>query len=116
MAVGRFSQFASLVTDSSKVPVTYDRYAASLWLKGVSTHGSYMLVAPYRVDLNAFEISRDMAPYAYLKEYFLDDSLSSYNRFNGYIPFVNEFYDQYRNDTEVRIVYSNGQTQIGFRP
>jgi hypothetical protein len=117
LAVGKFSQFAPIVTDSSRIPLTYDRYVAALWLKGVSTHSLNMLVAPYKVDVDSFEASREMSPYAYLKEYFLEDTGSrTYDKFNGYIPFVGKFFNQYRNSTEVQMIYSNGETQIGLKP
>jgi hypothetical protein len=115
-AVGKFSQFPSIVTDSSKMPVTYDRYVAALWLRESSTHGLRILVAPYAVSVDAFEASREMAPYAYLKEYFLEETIGvTYDKFYGYIPFVGKFFDLYKNSTGVQIIYSNGKSDIGYK-
>jgi hypothetical protein len=114
LAIGKFSQYPALITSSSNTPLTYDRYVASLWLKGVTVHGSSLLVAPDNVDINAFEASREMAPYAYLKEYFLDESTGHvYDKFSGYIPFIGGYYDQYENRTLVDVIYSNGNTELG---
>lgn len=117
LAVGKFSQYPPLITDSSNTPVTYPRYVAALWLKGETIHGSNMLVAPYQLDVNAFEASRDMAPYAFLKEYFIEELKGRvYDGFRGYIPFVGDYFDQYKNETDVHIIYSNGEVQIGYKP
>jgi ABC-type multidrug transport system fused ATPase/permease subunit len=117
LAVGKFSQYPPLITDSSNTPVTYPRYVAALWLKGETIHGSNMLVAPYQLDANAFEASRDMAPYAYLKEYFIEELKGRvYDGFRGYIPFVGDYFDQYKNGTDVHIIYSNGKVQVGYKP
>jgi hypothetical protein len=54
-----------------------------------------------------------MAPYAYLKEYFLDSE--PYDSFHGYVPFICEYYDQFQNSTEISKIYSNGKVEIGIR-
>lgn len=116
LATGKFAQYPTLVTDSSSNLVTYQRYTATLWLKAEATHGSNILVAPYTVDMDAFDASRCMAPYAYLKEYFLDETNGhSYDKFSGYIPFVGRFFDQYKDLPNVQIIYDNGDTQVGYK-
>jgi hypothetical protein len=88
-----------------------------LWLRENVANGSSFLVAPYRVDIGAFETSRDMATYGYLKEYYLDNSKGVfYEDFKGYIPFVGGFFDQYRNSSLVQIIYSNNYADVGYQP
>jgi len=113
LAAGKFSQFSPIVTDPTIAPVNYPRYVAASWLKERATHGSNMLVAPYTSDPSAFEASRDMAPYAYLRVYFLDTD--PYDMFSGYIPFVGGFFDQYKSEPDVQIIYSNGDVEVGVR-
>jgi hypothetical protein len=114
LAAGKFSQYPLIISDSTITPdVTYLRYTATLWLKNETVHGSNMLVAPYTSDIRAFDGARCMAPYAYLKEYFLDEA--AFDKFVGYIPFISEFYDQYKNLSNVQIIYSNGDTEIGYK-
>jgi len=114
LAAGKISQYPTFITDSSTLPLTHPGYIAALWLRSTTTHGENMLVADYRVDNNAFESSRSMAPYAYLKEYFLDESKGvTFANFNGYVPFVAGYFDQYRNSTRIQIIYSNGNVEIG---
>lgn len=116
LGVGKFSQYGAIVTDSSNIPLTHQRYVAAIWLKGDTVHGSRMLVAPGRGYADAFEGARSMAPYAYLKEYFLDNKTGVvYEGFSGYIPFIGEFYEQYRNSSHVITIYSNGNTDIGYK-
>ena len=115
LAAGKFSQYPSLITDQSSSPINYTRYIAAIWLKEEVPHGSIMLIAPYTSDNAAFEASRGMAPYAYLKEYFLDNTGHTFDKFSGYVPFVGEFFNQYRNSNDVSIIYSNGETQIGYK-
>ena len=116
LAAGKFSQYSLLISDSSITPaVTYPQYTAALWLKDNTIHGSSLLVAPFEVDNKAFEASRNMAPYAYLKEYFINDEKGrTYEKFSGYIPFVGEFFDQYKGSPNIQIIYSNGKIQIGY--
>jgi len=113
LAAGKFSQFSLIISDPTIAPVNYSRYVAASWLKEKTTHGSNMLVAPYTSDPDAFEASRDMAPYAYLMVYFLDTD--PYDKFSGYIPFVGEFFDQYISKPDVQIIYSNGEVEVGIR-
>ena len=117
LGAGKFSQYGTLVTDSSNIPLTHQRYVAAIWLKGNTIHGSRMLVAPDRGYADAFEGARSMAPYAYLKEYFLDNRTGvTYDKFtDGYIPFIAPYYDQYRNSTEINTIYSDGNTEIGYK-
>jgi len=57
-----------------------------------------------------------MAPYAYLREYFLNEKKGrSYDKFSGYIPFVGEYFDQYENSPNVQMIYSNGDTKVGYK-
>lgn len=117
-AAGKFSQYPLRMDDPNIVPsVTFQRYTAALWLKNETVHGSSMLVAPYTVDIVAFEASRSIAPYAYLKEYFLDETRykDQYDKFVGYIPFIGDFFDQYENSSSVNIIYSNGELEIGYK-
>ncbi len=116
LAAGKFSQYSSLITSTDHTPVTLDRYIASEWLKTASTHGSNMLVASYKVDNDGFEASRSMAPYAFLREYFLDDYHNfSLTQYYGYIPFVGSSYEKYSVDPQVGLIYSNGDTEIGYK-
>jgi len=117
LAAGKFSQYDRLVSDSTVTPnVTYPRYTASIWLRNETTHGSLLLVAPDRPDVESFDGSGCMAPYAYLKEYFLDESKGRvYNNFYGYIPFIGGFFDQYKNASNVQIIYSNGNVEVGYK-
>ena len=113
LAAGKFAQYGPIVTGSSDPPLTYNRYVSSQWLKLYSVHGSIILVAPSNKS-DAFEGSRSIAPYAYLKEYFLDEDVGRvYAKFRGYIPFIDEYFEQYRNLTGVNTIYSNGNTSIG---
>lgn len=50
-----------------------------------------------------------MAPYAYLKGYYLDEDRCDvqFNRFVGYISFVSDFYDNYKDLISVQIIYAN---------
>jgi len=115
-ALGKFSQYPTLITESTNTPVTYPRYIAALWLKQETVHGAYMLVAPYELDIDLFEASRDMAPYAYLKEYFLDETEGRlYHKFHGYIPLIGGFFDQYSDTLDVQLIYSNGDARIGYK-
>jgi LPXTG-motif cell wall-anchored protein len=114
LAAGKFAQYGTIVTGSSDLPLTYNRYVSSQWLKLYSVHGSPILVAPSN-ESDAFEGSRSIAPYAYLKEYFLDEEHGRiYAKFHGYIPFVDAYFEQYRNLTGVNTMYSNGNTSIGM--
>lgn len=114
LAAGNFAQHPLIFSDPTIIPdVTYSRYASTLWLKGETTHGSNMLVAPHTEDPRAFEASRSMAPYAYLRQYFGDEG--RYNGFNGYIPFIGGFFDQFNNLSSVDIIYNNGETRIGYK-
>lgn len=118
LAAGKFAQYGTIVTGSSDLPLTYNRYASSQWLKLYSIHGSRMLVAPSN-ESDAFEGSRSIAPYAYLKEYFLDEEQGrTYAKFQGYIPgyipFIDAYFEQYKNLTGVNTIYSNGNTSIGM--
>jgi len=116
LVAGKLSQSGSLDTNHADQPVTYTRYVAATWLKGVTVHGSNMFVAPFPIDSVGFEISRDMAPYAYLKEYFIDEERGHFlNSSTGYIPFVSYYFDGYRNSTSVQNIYSNGMVEIGHR-
>ena len=113
LSIGQFFQYPPLVNDPTMKPnISYTQYISTVWSKKCTNHGSALLVAPYTEDLDAFETSRNMAPYAYLECYFLD--WMSYDRFNGYIPFVEEFFEKFLNDSNVQVVYSNGGTQIGY--
>jgi LPXTG-motif cell wall-anchored protein len=114
LAVGKFAQYGPIVTGSSDLPLTYDRYVSSQWLKLCSVHGSIILVAPSN-ESDAFEGSRSIAPYAYLKEYFLDEERGrTYAKFYGYIPFIDAYFEQYKNLTGVNTMYCNGNTSIGM--
>lgn len=116
LATGKFAQYPTFVTDSSENPVTYQRYVAALWLKAEAPHGSLLLIAPYNADINAFEASRDMAPYAYLKEYFIDETRGHvYDGFVGYIPLIGDYYNQYWNRTDFQTIYSNGKVEVGYK-
>ena len=117
LAAGKFAQYNALVTDTANTPVTESRYMASTWLRDVSIHGSNMLIASYSIDNNAFEASRSMSPYAFLKEFFIDENENwSLADYTGYVPFVGEVYEQYNNGTShVNIIYSNGDTKLGFK-
>lgn len=116
LAAGKFSQYPLLISDPSIDPaVSYSRYTAALWLREEAIHGSNILVAPHDVDYEAFERSRNMAPYAYLKEYFLDEEKGrTYDNFGGYVPLVGGFFDQYIDLPNVQIIYSNGDAQLGY--
>ena len=114
LAAGKFAQYPIIISNSTIVPdVTYSRYTAALWLREEALHGSELLVAPYASDPKAFEASRNMAPYAYLRQYFGDEG--RYNRFNGYIPLIGGFFDQFNNLSSVNVVYNNGETSIGYK-
>lgn len=118
LAAGKFSQYPLIIEDPTIIPaVTFQRYIAALWLKNEAVHGSNMLVAPYTLDMEAFEGSRCMAPYAYLKEYFLYETQyeNQFDKFIGYIPFIGGFFDIYKNSSSVNIVYSNGNVEIGYK-
>jgi len=116
LAAGKFAQYPLAISDSTVAPlITYPRYVSTLWLKSEATAGFNLLVAPYSTDSRAFEISRNMAPYAYLKGYFLDEKGVTYEKFNGYIPLIGGFFDQYKNSLNVQIIYSNGDTEIGYK-
>ena len=113
LAAGKFSQYSPIVSDPEITPdLTYPRYMASLWLKEEATHGSNLLVAAYSSDPEAFQASRSMAPYAYLQEFFPEGR--SFDVFKGYIPFIDEYFDNYRNESGVQIIYSNGEVEIGY--
>jgi hypothetical protein len=113
LAAGKFAQYPLIVSDSAIIPdVTYSRYVGSLWLKQETIHGSNMLIAPYTADQKAFEASRSMAPYAYLRQFFGEET--EYESFNGYIPFVGSFFDKFNNSHGVNIIYNNGETKIGY--
>ena len=114
LAAGKFAQYGPIVTGSSDLPMTYNRYASSQWLKLYTVHNSTILVAPSN-ESDAFEGSRSIAPYAYLKEYFLDEERGRiYAKFHGYIPFIDAYFEQYRNLTGVNTMYSNGNSSIGM--
>jgi hypothetical protein len=114
-ALGKFSQYPILITEPTDTPVTYSRYIAALWLKEETVHGTNILVAP-ESNIDAFDASRCMAPYAYLKEYFLDETKGrTYEKFDGYVPFVGGFFDQYRYLPSVQIIYTDGDTEIGYK-
>jgi LPXTG-motif cell wall-anchored protein len=114
LAAGKFAQYGPIVTGSSDLPLTYNRYASSQWLKLYTVHNSTILVAPSN-ESDAFEGSRSIAPYAYLKEYFLDEERGRiYAKFHGYIPFIDAYFEQYKNLTGVNTMYSNGNTSIGM--
>lgn len=114
LAAGKFSQYPPRMDDPAITPdVTYQSYIAAIWLRNEAVHGFNMLVAPYASDIKAFEGSRNMAPYAYLREYYLDEA--SYDRFTGYIPFIGGFFDKYKNSFDVNIVYSNCDVEIGYK-
>jgi TRAP-type uncharacterized transport system fused permease subunit len=115
LAAGKFAQNSPLISDPAITPpVTYSRYMSALWLKEVTIHGSAILVAPYSEDLQAFESSRDIAPYAYLREYYLQES-AQYKNFNGYIAFLGEFFEQFRNNPNTQKIYTNGETDVGYK-
>ena len=115
LAAGKFAQYPRIISDPSIPPrVSYQQYVSALWLKNETIHGSLMLIAPPSEDNDAYETARSMAPYAYLRERFINEFFS-FDDFTGYIPFVGEFYDQYRNNTSVNIIYSNGGVQIGYK-
>lgn len=115
LALGKFAHNSPLISDASTAPpVTYSRYISALWLKEVTIHGAPILVAPYNEDPQAFESSRDIAPYAYLREYYLGDS-TQYVHFNGYIAFVGDFFEQFRGNPYTQKIYSNGETDIGYK-
>lgn len=116
LAAGKLSQFGPNFANPAGQPVTYTRYVAASWLKGVTVHGSNMLVAPFQVDMAGFEAARDMAPYAYLTEYFVDEVHGPYfSQFDGYVAFVGSYYDQYANSTKIQIVYNNGLVEVGSK-
>jgi hypothetical protein len=119
LAAGKFSQYPLKMDNPAIVPsVTFQRYVAALWLRGETIHGSNFLVAPYTLDIEAFEASRCMAPYAYLREYFLYGTQYykvQYDKFTGYIPFVGGFFEQYRNMSKVQVIYANGDVEIGYK-
>jgi LPXTG-motif cell wall-anchored protein len=113
LAAGKFAQYGPIVTGSTDLPLTYDRYVSAQWLKLYSIHESPILVAPSN-ETDAFEGSRSIAPYAYLKEYFLDEEHGRiYTKFQGYIPFIDAYFEQYKNLTGVNTLYCNGNTSIG---
>jgi hypothetical protein len=113
LAAGKFAQYGPIATGSSDLPLTYDRYVSAQWLKLYSIHGSPILVAPSN-ETDAFEGSRSIAPYAYLKEYFLDEEHGRiYTKFQGYIPFIDAYFEQYKNLTGLNTLYCNGNTSIG---
>ncbi|MEM2507407.1 MAG: hypothetical protein QXF61_10240 [Nitrososphaeria archaeon] len=118
LAAGKFSQYPLKIDNPAITPsVTFQWYIAALWLRNETVHGSYMLVAPYTLDMEAFEASRSIAPYAYLKEYFLDEIQykNQYEKLIGYIPFVGNFYDQYEGSCSINIFYDNGEAKIGYK-
>jgi hypothetical protein len=117
LAAGKFSQYPLLISDPTIAPaVTYPRYTTALWLREEAAHGSSILVAPYESDMKAFDGSRSMAPYAYLKEYFLDETKGrSYNKFRGYIPLIGGFFDQYTASPNIQVIYSNGDVEVGYK-
>lgn len=114
LSMGKFAQYSLLISDTNlSLPLDYSKYVASYWLKSEALHGSNLLVASDKVNFQAFETARSMAPYAYLKEYFL--ASSTYSTFKGYIAFVDPYYEEYRSERDVNIVYSNGEVDIGLR-
>jgi len=114
LAAGKFSQNPLWISDSSRpLNVTYSRYRASLWLRAEAQHGSNLLVAPYSSDVIAFAASREMSPYAYLTEFFLDEK--PYSKFSGYIPIIGGYFDRYEDSPDVNIIYGNGEARIGFK-
>jgi hypothetical protein len=114
LSIGQFFQYPSLVNDPATKPNISDlQYTSTVWLKEYTNHGSALLVAPYTEGLDAFETSRNMAPYAYLKEYFLD--WMPYDRFVGYVPFVGKFFERLQSETGIQIVYNDGATRIGYK-
>ena len=114
LAAGKFAQNSPIISDpTTALPVTYSRFTAALWLKEQTVHGSALLVAPTE-DVQSFGASRDLAPYAYLGEYFLDES-TRYEQFNGYIAFVGSYFEQFRNDTSIQKIYTNGETDVGYK-
>jgi hypothetical protein len=117
LAAGKFAQYPLAISDSTVAPyITYERYISALWLKEEATWGSNLLVAPVSSDSRAYEISRNMAPYAYLKGYYLDEEKGfTYEKFNGYIPLIGGFFDQYRDSLCVQVIYDNGDTKIGYK-
>jgi hypothetical protein len=116
LAAGKFAQYPLAISDSTVTPyITYPRYMSTSWLKGEVIVGSNLLVAP-QCDLRAFEISRVMAPYSHLRGYFLDETKGfTYEKFHGYIPLIGGFFDQYNDSLDVQIIYSNGDTDIGYK-
>jgi hypothetical protein len=114
IAAGKFSQYPFVISAPlTESPVTHSRYVASSWLKEVTRHGDYLLVAPETNDSKAFESAREMAAYAYLNEYSLD--WMAYSKFKGYIPFVGKFFEQFQNRSNINIIYDNGETNLGYR-
>ncbi|MEM3697502.1 MAG: hypothetical protein QXQ94_08410 [Candidatus Bathyarchaeia archaeon] len=111
LAAGKFSQYPLYIDSTKPVHVNYSRYVSTLWLKDYTLHGSNFLVAPFGSE--SFYPSLEMAPYAYLKPYFLDDA--PYAKFCGYIPLIGGFFDQYENATDVQIIYCNGETLLGYK-
>lgn len=117
LAAGKFAQYPLALSDPTVTPyISYPRFMSTLWLKGEAVAGSNLLVAPYLSDPRAFEISRNMAPYSYLKGYFLDETKGyRYENFHGYIPLIGGFFDQYSNSPDVQMIYASGDTQIGYK-
>jgi hypothetical protein len=80
-----FAPYPLLVTDSAvEPPITYQRYVSCIWLKDSSIHGHHLLIPSRTYDSEYFEIARNMAPYAYLREYNL--TWARFEKFSGYIP------------------------------
>jgi hypothetical protein len=110
---GKNSQYISYVIDPTfQMPMDDYRYQSAIWLKEHATHGANMLVPSYHEGFDVFEGSRNMAPYSYLKEYFLDQF--DYDEFTGYIPIINEYFELYKTNYTLDIIFSNGFVEIGY--
>lgn len=102
-------------SDAFEVPITEARYAAAGWLRNVSVPGKSMLVTERKDSPEGFEITRDMAPYAYKREYHL--GWLSYRDFAGYIPVVRlrdgrVLFDDMEGAS---LIYTNGEASWGLK-
>ena len=90
--------------------MTDSRYNSANWINKYSEDGAFLLIPPktYRTERN---IATMISPYGYLINSYVD-LIPSYE-YNGYIPFVGEYYDRFLNNTNVNIIYSTSDISIG---
>jgi len=114
LSLGKVSQYPLHITNSElEQDVRAMHYESAIWLNEYSEDGSWMLVQPKGISTRSRNLVLIISTYAYLRQHYL--YWMPYVRFEGYIPFVSSFYDQYLNQSDVAIIYSNGDVMIGYR-